>query len=340
MPDAAPLPIPSEESSTPPKPLVIQTEELSDEAAAWLSERVDLQPCGVDEARFGELLSKAAGLVVRTYTMVDAGLLGRAPNLKVVGRAGVAVDNIDVAACRGRGVEVVHTPDANTRAVVELVTAFLLDAIRPRVFLDKAIGKAEWRRVRSELVGGRQACEMTLGVLGFGRIGSKIARVGQALGMRVVYCDLREIPETQRGSEADGVGEHGRAQPVSFEKLFELSDVVTVHVDNRPENHRIVDLEALKKLPPGAILINTSRGFVVDALGIAAWLRDDPGAQAILDVHDPEPIEADAPLLELENAHLSPHIGAATRLAHANMSWVVRDVWRVLSGEKPEFPAV
>ncbi|MFU8828593.1 MAG: NAD(P)-dependent oxidoreductase [Phycisphaerales bacterium] len=339
MPDAAPLPIPSEESSTPPKPLVIQTEELSDEAAAWLAARVDLQVCGVDEARFGQLLSKAAGLVVRTYTRVDAGLLGRAPNLKVVGRAGVAVDNIDVAACREQGVEVVHTPDANTRAVVELVTAFLLDAIRPRLFLDKALGKADWKRVRGELVGERQACQMTLGVLGFGRIGSKIARVGQALGMRVVYCDLREIPEPERGYEADGTGEHGRAQPVSFEKLFELSDVVTVHVDNRPENRRIVDLDALKMLPPGAILINTSRGFVVDALSVAAWLRDDPAAQAILDVHDPEPIEEDAPLLGLANAHLSPHIGAATRLAHANMSWVVRDVWRVLQGERPYFPA-
>jgi phosphoglycerate dehydrogenase-like enzyme len=322
-----------------PKPLVIQTEELSEEAGAWLAARVDLQVCAVDEARFGERLSEAAGLVVRTYTRVDAGLLGRAPNLKVVGRAGVAVDNIEVAACRARGVEVVHTPDANTRAVVELVTAFLLDAIRPRLFMDKALGKADWKRVRGELVGERQACQMTLGVLGFGRIGSKIARVGQALGMRVVYCDVLEIPEDQRGYEADGAGEHGRAQPVSFEKLFELSDVVTVHVDNRPENRRIVDLDALKKLPPGAILINTSRGFVVDALSVAAWLRDDPSAQAILDVHDPEPIEDGAPLLGLPNAHLSPHIGAATRLAHANMSWVVRDVWRVLEGQSPEFPA-
>jgi phosphoglycerate dehydrogenase-like enzyme len=92
-------------------------------------------------------------------------------------------------------------------------------------------------------------------------------------------------------------------------------------------------------LPPGAILINTSRGFVVDGLGVAAWLRDDPSAQAILDVHDPEPIEADDPLLGMANAHLSPHIGAATRLAHGNMSWVVRDVWRVLRGEQPEFAA-
>jgi phosphoglycerate dehydrogenase-like enzyme len=319
--------------------IVIQTEELSEEAAAWLSARVDLRVCGVDEPAFADLLAEAAGLVVRTYTTVDAALLKRAPKLKVVGRAGVAVDNIDVAACGEREVAVVHTPDANTRAVVELVTAFLLDALRPRLFLEKALGKSEWRRVRSELVAERQACQLTLGVLGFGRIGSKIARVGQALGMRVVYCDVREIPEGERGYDAVGIGEYGRAQPVSFEKLFELSDVVSVHVDNRPENHRIVNLEALKRLPPSAILINTSRGFVVDALSVAAWLRDDPGAQAILDVHDPEPIEADAPLLELENAHLSPHIGAATRLAHANMSWVVRDVWRVLNGEEPEFAA-
>ncbi len=321
------------------KPLVIQTEELSDEASAWLSERADLRVCPADDPGFGSLLAQAEGLVVRTYTKVNADLLGRAPKLKVVGRAGVAVDNIDVRACRARGVEVVHTPDANTRAVVELVTAFLLDAIRPRLFLDRALDKADWKRVRAELVGDRQACQLTLGVLGFGRIGSKIARVGQALGMRVVYCDVLEIPESQRGYAGDGVGEHGRAQPVSFEQLFEFSDVVTVHVDNRPENRRIVHAGVLRTLPPGAILINTSRGFVVDGLGVAAWLRDDPSAQAILDVHDPEPIEADDPLLGMANAHLSPHIGAATRLAHANMSWVVRDVWRVLRGEEPEFAA-
>lgn len=319
--------------------IIIQTEELSDEAAAWLSARADLRVCAADDPAFGDLLREAAGLVVRTYTKVDGAMLERAPNLKVVGRAGVAIDNIDVVACRERGVEVVHTPDANTRAVVELVTAFLLDAIRPRLFLDKALAKDDWKRVRGELVGRRQACEMTLGVLGFGRIGSKIARVGQALGMRVVYCDLRDIPERERGYEASGIGEHGRAQPVSFDQLFEFSDVVTVHVDNRPENRRIVNLDALKRLPAGAILINTARGFVVDPLGVAAWLRDDPSAQAILDVHDPEPIEEGDPLLALPNAHLSPHIGAATRLAHANMSWVVRDVWRVLCGEKPEFAA-
>ncbi|MFG0292127.1 MAG: NAD(P)-dependent oxidoreductase [Phycisphaerales bacterium JB050] len=321
------------------KPLVIQTEELSDEAASWLSERADLRVCAVDDPAFEGLLAEAAGLVVRTYTKVNEALLDRAPDLKVVGRAGVAVDNIDVAACRARGIEVVHTPDANTRAVVELVTAFLLDALRPRVFLDRALDKAEWKRVRGELIGERQACQLTLGVLGFGRIGSKIARVGQALGMRVVYCDVLDIPESQRGYAGDGVGERGRPQPVSFDQLFEQSDVVTVHVDNRPENRRIVERGALKRLARGAILINTSRGFVVDPLAVADWLREDSSAQAILDVHDPEPVEEQSPLLGLPNAHLSPHIGAATRLAHANMSWVVRDVVRVLEGQKPEFAA-
>ena len=321
------------------RPLVIQTEELSDEAASWLAGRCDLRVCRFDDPGFASLLPDAEALVVRTYTRVDEALLDNAPSLRVVGRAGVAVDNIDVGACRARGVEVVHTPDANTRAVVELVTAFILDAIRPRVLLDRALPRDDWKQTRAELVADRQACQMTLGVLGFGRIGSKIARVGQALGMRVTYCDVREIAEPDRGYDARGIGEHGRAQPVSFKQLFELSDVVTVHVDNRPENRRIIDLDALRLLPAGAILLNTSRGFVVDALGVAAWLRDDPSAQAIFDVHDPEPIEPGDPLLELPNAHLSPHIGAATRLAHANMSWVVRDVFRVLRGEKPEFPA-
>lgn len=310
-------------------PIVIQCEELDEAAAAWLGERCDLRRCGADEAEFGGLLGVAHGLVVRTYTKVDAGLLARAGRLRVVGRAGVGLDNIDVAACRARGVEVVHTPDANTRAVVELVTAFMLDALRPRVFLDKPLDMKAWRALRGELLAPRQLADMTLGILGFGRVGTSMARVGAALNMRVLYNDLRTIPEASR---------HGAAS-VEVEELFSRSDVLTVHVDDRPTNRGFVGVKRLRLLPHGALFINAARGFVVDPKGLREWLVSDGSARAILDVHEPEPFGDDYPLLGLKNAHLAPHIGAATATAHRNMSWVVRDVWRVLSGEKPEFPA-
>ena len=120
---------------TSPRPLVIQTEDLDPEPAAWLAERCELVVCPAgDTARFRPLLARAQGLVVRTYTQVNPALLEQAPNLKVVGRAGVGLENIDLAACRARGVRVVHTPGANTRAVVELVTGGNpSDVVRPTV---------------------------------------------------------------------------------------------------------------------------------------------------------------------------------------------------------------
>ncbi|MEL6797646.1 MAG: hypothetical protein AAFO89_12595, partial [Planctomycetota bacterium] len=116
--------------------LVIQTEDLAPEAAAWLGERCELIRCATDDLQANDMLANASAFVVRTYTQVNAALLERCPKLKVVGRAGVGLDNMDLDACRAHGVRVVHTPGANTQAVVEFVTAMLCDGLRPRCFLD------------------------------------------------------------------------------------------------------------------------------------------------------------------------------------------------------------
>lgn len=310
-------------------PMVVQAEELDPACAAWLAERCRVEPVGPEDTRFHALIARAQGLVVRTYTRVDAALLAAAPLLRVVGRAGVGLDNIDLHACREQGVEVVYTPDANTRAVVELVTAFILDAIRPRLFLDKPLDLKAWKSLRQELLAPRQLADMTLGILGLGRVGTAMARVGAALNMRVLYNDLRSIDPPARHA----------AQPAALEELFRAADILTVHIDDRASNTRFIAEPLLALLRPGSIFINASRGFVVDNAALAAWLSRHGNSQAILDVHEPEPFPADYPLLGLKNAHLSPHIGAATRTAHRNMSWVVRDVWRVLEGQPPEFPA-
>jgi D-3-phosphoglycerate dehydrogenase len=313
-----------------PKPLAVQAEELDDAAAAFLSQHCRLEKCHFSEAgRFDALLREARALVVRTYCRVDDALLDKAPMLKVVARAGVGLDRIDVEACRRRGVEVVHTPDANSQAVAEYVFALLHDAVRPRLFLEAAIADEQWNRLRKECTAPRQLSEMTLGVLGLGRIGSRVARIGVALGMDVIYHDLLEIPEARR---------HG-ATPVGREELLAKADVLTIHVDPRPANRHIVSTELVSQLKETVIIINTARGVLVDAKAVAAFLWANTKATALLDVHDPEPFGPDYPLLGLPNANLSPHLAAATATAHANMSWVVRDVVRVLRGETPEFPA-
>ncbi len=316
-------------SHTPAKSLVIQTEHLDPAAAAWLAAKCRLQTCGYDDPGFAAILADADALVIRTYTKINAALLAKAPKLKVVGRAGVGLDNVDLAACAARNVAVVHTPEANTRAVVEYVTALMCDVVRPRAFLQEAIEPARWREAREELKGRRQLCELTLGILGLGRIGKGLARVGAALDMEVIYHDIAEIPSSQR---------HGAAS-VSRNRLFKQADILSIHVDGRKANRGLVKAADLAHCKDDVTIINTSRGFVLENLALAEFMIAHPAATALLDVHEPEPFDGTYPLLDIANVHLAPHIASSTDLAHANMSWVVKDIWRVLSGEKPEFPA-
>lgn len=321
-------------SITPP--LVLVTERLAAEAERWLESRcrvVRASPDGAGvgssgapsgdgrsggDGEFWSQLAVADALVVRTYTIVDEAMLARAPRLRVVGRAGVGVDNIDLVACRRRSIVVVNTPDANTQAVVEYVLCLLCDALRPRLAagLRTAISAEAWNRMRNEVVGRRQLGECTLGVLGLGRIGRRVAEVARAIGMRVLYNDLRTIDAAERAG----------AVPVDDATLFADSDIVSIHIDGRPENRRFVGAALVDRMRPDVVFINTSRGFVVDHVALARFIAGHPGSLALLDVHDPEPIAADHPLLGLPNARLFPHLASRTDTALRNMSWVVRDV--------------
>jgi phosphoglycerate dehydrogenase-like enzyme len=225
--------------------------------------------------------------------------------------------------------EVVHAPGANSSAVAEYVFALLFDALRPRVFLDTPLDLAGWSDLRAELTAPRQLADCTLGIWGMGRIGTRVARIAQAFEMPAVYCDLREIPASER---------HG-ARPVSRDELLERAEIVTVHVDDRPSNRGLVGPDAFGRMRSDVVLLNCARGLIVDPVACADFFVGHPGAQALLDVHDPEPFGPTHPLLDLPNVHLAPHIAAATERAKVNMSWVVRDVARVLAGETPEHPA-
>lgn len=309
--------------------LVIQTEQLEPAPAAWLAERCELVRCPQDDPRFESLLPKADALVVRTYTQVDQALLDKAPNLRVVGRAGVALENIDVPACRARGVEVVHSPEANTRAVVEFVWSLIMARLRPFRPMRQPVDAARWHAIRAEDVLPRQLCELTLSIYGLGRIGKSMARVSRAMQMRTIFCDVLDIPESDRAG----------AEPVDPQTLLQEADILTLHVDSRASNRNLVDADALSKAKPNVLIINSSRGFVIDTDALGAFLRTHPEAHAILDVHEPEPPPPAYPLWNLTNATLTPHEAAATALARENMSWVVRDVWNVLTDKPPQFPA-
>lgn len=305
------------------RPIVVITESLTADPLAWLGERATVVMAGPGSPEFEAAMADADALVVRTYTRVDAALLSRSPRLRVVGRAGVGLDNVDVEACAARGVAVVNTPDANTDAVVEFVVASMLDATRPRGYLDRALDPVAWNELRADLVAPRQLAGSTLGVLGLGRIGSRVAAVGAALGMRAICHDLRDLAASER---------HG-AETVSMPRLLAESDFLTVHVDGRASNRGLIGHDAFAAMKEDVVFINTSRGFVVDAQACADFMRARPEAQALLDVHEPEPIPVEYPLLMMPNVYLTPHIASATQRAKDAMSWVVRDVWGVLAGD-------
>src|SRR5206468_12900744 len=153
-----------------PKPLVLVTEGSDPKPLDWLRDHATVVECTTDDPAFAGHLAQAQGLLVRTYTRVDSALLAKAPNLKVVGRGGVGLENIDVPACRARGVQVVYTPDANTLAVADFVIGFALQLLRPWAFFrDRAYVHGEFKRVRNTLRGA-QLNELTFGILGMGRV--------------------------------------------------------------------------------------------------------------------------------------------------------------------------
>ena len=171
----------------------------------------------------------------------------------------------------------------------------------------------------------KEFSETTLGIIGFGRIGSRLGRAACALGFNVLFYDLLKIGET-----------HGCKQ-VELDTLLSTSDVISIHVDGRNENKHLCSATMFTSLKPDVLFMNSSRGFVVDANALADFLSDHQSAHALLDVHDPEPITATYPLLGLPNVSLYPHAACKTQTATINMGWVVKDIVAVLCGEEPSF---
>jgi D-3-phosphoglycerate dehydrogenase len=313
------------------KPIVLVTEGSDPKPLDWLRQQVEVIEIAADDKDFERRLADARGLLVRTYTRVDSTLLAKAPNLKVVGRGGVGLENIDVKACRARGVEVVYTPDANTLAVGDYVFGYALQLLRPWNFFKQSVyDPKEFKRIRNT-VRGRQLNELTIGILGMGRVGRRVGHIAdKGFGMRVLYNDILDIPAASLPFTATSVD-----KPT----LYREADILSLHVTMLPGNHNLIGREQLAMMKPDAILINTSRGEVLDAQALRDAIVSNRLAGAALDVFHPEPPAPDFPLLNLDNVLLTPHLAARTHTALENMSWVVRDVVEVLEGRKPRYPA-
>ena len=274
-------------------------------------------------------IQNADALVVRTAGTIDAALMDAAPKLRVIGRHGVGYDQIDIPAATERGIQVVYTPGANVIAVAEHALAFAIGLSKH--FPQQMLALREGRyNDRTKLVGfdlpGR-----TLGIIGFGRIGRRLATLAHALGMRILYNDLVAAPlklETHLG-----------AHRVSLDHLLGEADIVSLHVPLDDSTRRIMNARTIALMKPGGYLINTCRGPVVDEYAVAQALDSGQLGGYAADVYDVEPPPADHPLIGRSDCLLTPHSAAQTVEGLINMArGVAEDVIAVLRGQLPANP--
>ena len=275
-----------------------------------------------DEATLVALVRDAGALLVRGGSRVTARVIDSAPDLRVIGRSGVGVDELDVEAATRRGIPVVTTPEAGAQAVAEGAFAMILVLVKRLTELDEAVRAGEWRARNEVEVGDLEGA--TLGIVGLGRIGRRVASLAHAFGMAVVASD----PLVKR---AEGV------DVVDLGALFERSHVVTLHAPLTRGTRGMVDAVLLERLRPGAILVNLSRGGLIRSLDdVHDALESGRLAGVGLDVFEPEPPDVSHPLFRHPRVLLSPHaLGMSRRAKERIFREVAEGIAAVLRGERP-----
>jgi D-3-phosphoglycerate dehydrogenase / 2-oxoglutarate reductase len=270
------------------------------------------------------------GVLVRTARLT-APLLETAPGLKIIGKHGVGIDNIDVVAARRLGIPIVSTPGANAEAVAEHALTLMLMVARQIQVTSRLLKNGQFDAARS-LPLATDLSGKTLGLVGLGNVGTRLAAMCRsALAMRVLAYDPYVRPERAAELGVELVSELG--------PLFDAADVVSIHVPLTPETRGIVGVKELARLKPSAILVNCARGGLVDEAALLAALRTGQLAGAGLDVFEEEPVPPDHPFLTLVNVVATPHVAGGSREALQLMAETVAlDILRVLRGEPPVYP--
>ena len=269
-----------------------------------------------DPARLEAALAEAQALIVRNRTRVTAALIARAPRLTVVGRLGVGLDNIELDACAARAIEVIPATGANADAVAEYVLAAALVLFRGAFTASAEVAAGGWPRAR--LSGGREAAGKTLGLVGFGDIGRRSARLARAIGMRTIAHDPL-IDANDPVWEATGTPAR------SLDALVGEADAISLHVPLVAATRGLFDAARIAAMKRGAVLINTARGGVVDEQAVAAALRSGQLGGAALDVFASEPLAAQAHWQGLANLILTPHVAGVTAESNERVSALIAD---------------
>lgn len=232
--------------------------------------------------------------------------------LKVISNHAVGFDNIDVPAATARKIPVGNTPDVLTDATADFSFALMMAAGRRLMEADRYVREGKWKTWGPMILLGTEMKGATLGLVGFGRIGKAMARRAMGFDMRVIYYDPRE-----KNAYPDS-----NATQVDFETLLEESDFISLHTPLTPDTRHLIDAEAFSKMKPNAVLVNTSRGPVVDLEALYDALKSERIFAAGLDVTEPEPLPMDSPLLTLDNLVIAPHIASAGKVTREKMSWM------------------
>ena len=282
---------------------VLVADKISPEGVAWLRQQPGLdvvEAYGSSPEKLLKLVGDAHAIAVRSETKITAEIIAAAPLLKVVGRAGVGVDNVDVDAATEHGVIVMNTPSGNTVATAELTFTHILCSARPVPQAAASMRAGQWDR---KSYAGFELFRKNLGVVGLGRIGGEVAKRAQAFGMRVLAYDPYLAPSRAKAMQVEAV---------SFDELLAQADTISVHMPLTDDTRHMIGEAAFAKMKKGVRIFKCARGGIIDEEALLAALKSGRVAGAGIDVFEEEPLPADSELRRLPNVVLTPHLGAST----------------------------
>ena len=304
---------------------ILITDGLEADAIASLRKAHQVDVAELDAKQLLEQIPAYEGLIVRGRTKVTKEVFAKASNLKVVGRAGVGVDNIDVSEATARKVLVVNAPSASTVSVAELAIGHMISWCRFLPQADKSIKEGKWEKKQFE---GHEIYGKTLGLIGSGRIGAEVAKRAQAFGMKVIAFDPYLSPE---------VAQKINVALVDKGTVLRDSDFISIHAALTPETRGMIGVQDLAMMKKTAVLVNCARGEIVQEAALADALKGGAIAGAALDVFEKEP-PAGSPLLSAPHIVFTPHLGASTHEAQTRAGALIADqVMKALEGKRPDF---
>ena len=308
-----------------PKPKVFVTRQIPEKGLNLVRDfcDADIWPGDVPPSReaLQQRLQQVDGVLSLLTDRLDAAAMDVSPKLKVISNMAVGVDNVDLTAATARKIPVGNTPGAMTDATADLAFALMMAAARRIVEGERYVREGKWKTWSPQLLLGADFVGATLGIVGFGRIGQAVARRAQGFGLHVLFSDAAASPA------------HG-AVPAELDTLLRTSDFISLHVPLTTDTHHMINADTLAKMKPSAVLVNTSRGPVVDSEALYAALKSNQIFAAGLDVTEPEPLPPDHPLLQLPNCIVIPHLGSASKQTRDQMAFLAAQ--NLIAGLKGE----